>query len=198
VSRLTISTEFEGMLTILGSESSFTNEIETVVLPENADVVRRIIHGLYATRHQPDTLPDPSLDLLHADVKFHQKYNIEVTRPEAESALTAALGKDPFAGLAYASRHDDLALGRQAIELLRFDQNGFDIWVAMADNKPSWQLALASLLLPNPSFHHVLQEPDYLTAYPALPTRFPRQARATDDCKSNINLKEVAKQFSPK
>lgn len=103
------------------AETSSLNGPRTVLLPENADVVKRIIHGLYAARHKPDILPEPSLELLHAHVMFHQKYNIKVSRFAAESALTAALRKDSFAGIAYASRLDDLTLGRQAIELLRFD-----------------------------------------------------------------------------
>ena len=164
-SRLTISTVFENMMTSLGPETSRSNGPRTVLLPENADVVQRIIHGLYAARHKPDILPEPSLELLHADVMFHQKYNIKVSRSDAESALTAALRKNPFAGIAYAGRLDDLTLGRQAIELLRFDpvhKGGvFDLWAAMADIKPSWQLALASLLLPYQSFHHVQANPAF-------------------------------------
>jgi hypothetical protein len=110
-----------------------------------------MLHGLYAARHTPSILPKPTLETLYANVKLHRKYNIEITRGKADDELLKMLKQDPFAGLAYASRQNDLDLSRQAIQLIRFDtdmEHHFDLWKKMVDVKPSWQLALARLLLP--------------------------------------------------
>jgi hypothetical protein len=147
---LTISSESERIITLLTPESVFADGTESLVLEETAEELSRMVHGLYAARHTPSILPKPTLEMLYANVKLHKKYNIEITRGKADDKLHKMLKHYPFAGLAYASRQNDLDLGRQAIRPIRFDtdmEHHFDLWKKMVDVKPSWQLGLARLLL---------------------------------------------------
>jgi hypothetical protein len=98
------------------------------------------------------------------------------------------LKQDPFAGLAYASRQNDLDLSRQAIQLIRFDtdmEHYFDLWKKMVDVKPSWQLALARLLLP-------------VYAYENLPYEYPFKGGSSLEVKCDIDLDQVALASEPK
>jgi hypothetical protein len=97
------------------------------------------------------------------------------------------LKQDPFAGLAYASRQNDLDLGRQGIRLIRFDtdlEHHFDLWKKMTDVKHSWQLALASLLL-------------RVYAYQNPPCEYPLRGGTTLEVNCDIDLDQVALGFSP-
>jgi hypothetical protein len=182
---LTTSTVFKDMLTLPLSSQFATDESETVALDEPSDLIAKMLHGLYAARHDPKNLPESTLELLHAHVKLHDKYDIKVTRAQAENTLHTALYKSPFAGLAYASQINDLTLGRQAIELIRFDYK-FDLWMSLSDVKPSWQLALAQLLLPT---HPNAQ---------AKSTAVVQRGKVTIENKYVIDLKDVASRFNPK
>jgi hypothetical protein len=135
------------------TEAVFSNE--EINLEETADVMERILHGLISTQYDPNFLSSPTLRQLHAAVKAHDKYDIEINRLKATLAFKSALKNDPWAGLAYASHINDLTLGRHAIELLQFDKiekDGTGFWGMMADVKPSWQIALARLILPEIAF----------------------------------------------
>lgn len=147
-----------------------------------------MLHGLYAARHTPSILPDPTLEMLYADIKLHKKYNIKVTRADADVKLHMMLKQNPFAGLAFASHQNDLLLGRQAIRLIRFEtdmEHHFDLWNKMADVKHSWQLALASLLL-------------RVYAYDNPPYDYPLREATTLEVKCDIDLDQVALAFNPK
>ena len=146
-----------------------------------------MLHGPYAARHTPSILPEPTLETIYANVKLHKKYNIEITRGKADDELHQMLKHDPFAGLAYASRQNDLDLGRQTIRLIQFDtdmEHHFDLWKKMADIKPSWQLALASLLL-------------RVYAYQNPPYEYPLRGGTTLEVNCDIDLDQVALAFSP-
>lgn len=87
------------------------------------------------------------MDQLYNLSKFCDKFDFDRGRAHATAALRSMLRKDPFAGLAYASRTNNLALGKQAIELLElaaFLTGQFDLWEVMSEVKPSWQIALAN------------------------------------------------------
>jgi hypothetical protein len=146
------------------------------------------MHDLYAARHTPSILPKPTLEMLYANVKLHKKYNIEITRGKADNQLHQMLKQDPFAGLAYASRQNDLDLGRQAIGLIQCDtdmEHHLRLWEKMVDVKPSWQLALASLLLP-------------VYAYKNSPYEYPFKGGSSLEVKCDIDLDQVALAFNPK
>ena len=184
---LTISSEFERIITLLAPESVSADGTESLVLEETAEELSRMLHGLYAARHAPSILPQPTLEMLYANVKLHKKYKIEITRAEAYDELHQMLKQDPFAGLAYASRQNDLDLGRQAIRLIQFDtdmEHHFDLWKKMADVKHSWQLALASLLL-------------RVYAYQNPPYEYPLRGGTTLEVNCDIDLEQVALAFSP-
>ena len=184
---LTISSEFERIITLLTPESVSVDGTEPLVLEETAEELSRMLHGLYAARHAPSILPQPTFEMLYANVQLHKKYKIEITRGRADDELHKMLKQDPFAGLAYASRQNDLDLGRQAIRLIRFNtdmEHHFDLWKKMADIRPSWQLALASLLL-------------RVYAYDNPPREYPFKGATTLEFKCDINLDQVALAFSP-
>jgi hypothetical protein len=188
MSMLTISSEFERIITLLAPESVSADGTESLVLEENAEELSRMLHGLYAARHTSNILPKPTLEMLYANVKLHQKYNIEITRGKADDKLHKMLKQDPFAGLAFASRQNDLDLGRQAIRLIRFEtdmEHHFDLWKKMVDVKPSWQLALASLLL-------------RVYAYDNPPYEYPLRRATTLEVNCDIDLDQVALAFNPK
>jgi hypothetical protein len=185
---LNISFEFERIITLLAPESVSVDGTEPLVLEETAEELSRMLHGLYAARHTPSILPNPTLETLYANVKLHKKYNIEITRGEADDELHRMLKQDPFAGIAYASRQNDLDLGRQAIRLIQFDtdmERHFDLWKKMVNVKPSWQLALASLLL-------------RVYAYGNPPYEYPLRRATTLEVNCDIDLDQVALAFNLK
>jgi hypothetical protein len=149
---LTISTFFGDMFSLPDTNVvPFPNE--QIDLDEPAEVIERALHGLYSAHMNDIALrtQTPSLEVLHATVKFHDKFNMDMGREPAEAALHCGIKRDPIAAFAYASRHKDVALARQAIRLIRFgtEQSGLiDLWSIMADAKTSWQLALAKMVTP--------------------------------------------------
>jgi len=185
---LTISSEFERIITLLAPESVSADGTESLVLEETAEELSRMLHGLYAARHASSMLPQPTLEMLYANVKLHKKYNIEITRGKADDELQKMLKQDPLAGLANASRQNDIILGRQAVRLIRFDtdmEHHFDLWKKMADVKHSWQLALASLLL-------------RIYAYENSPYEYYLRRTTTLEVNCDIDLDQVALAFNPK
>ena len=90
-------------------------------------------------------------------LQSHDKFQVPNARRAAERRLESDLEQDPFAGFAFASHHDDLHLGRMAIELidLQVGVGGrLDFWKQISDARPSWQLALAQLVMPFISRYH--------------------------------------------
>ena len=126
---------------------------EPINLDEPADVIERMLHGLYSSHYDPAVLPLPSLRQLHLAAKAHDKFDIGINQSKANMALYLALKGDPWTGFAYASHINDLELGRRAIQLMRFNEGeedpDFDLWESLADVKPAWQLAFAKVLSPN-------------------------------------------------
>jgi hypothetical protein len=115
---------------------SFPNQ--SIDLDEPAEVIERVLHGLYASRL--NDCSNPSLKVLHAAVRFHDKFNIETGLKTAEEALQLGITRDPFAAFAYASQQGDLALGRQAIRLIRLGSEQsrmIKLWSMMSYAKPS-------------------------------------------------------------
>jgi hypothetical protein len=133
-----------------GLESSPTNE--PIKLDEAAGVVARLLCGIYSKHYAPPVLSIVVLDFLHDTVRAHDKFDIQTDQSETKMALQAALTAQPWTGLAYASHINDLALGKRAIELIRLDEvnnYGSSIWELLSRMKPTWQIALARLILPS-------------------------------------------------
>jgi hypothetical protein len=169
---------------------SFPNQ--PIDLDEPAEVIERVLHGLYASRL--NDCSNPSLEILHAAIRFHDKFNIETGLKTAEEALQLGITRDPFAAFAYASQRGDLALGRQAIRLIRVGSGGnrmIKLWSMMSEAKPSWQLALAELE-PAPSCDYSVAvlcdfvNKDGSSSHVSIKTRF------------EIDMDEVAARFDPK
>jgi hypothetical protein len=112
---LTISTFFGDMFSLPDTNvvPSLNKQID---LDELAGVIERALYGLHTAQMNDITLRTQaaSLEVLHATVKFYDKFSIEMGRNAAENALNLGIERDPFAALAYASRQNDVALGRQA------------------------------------------------------------------------------------
>jgi len=164
--------------------------MEPFIVEETAEVLGRMLHGLYAARHAPTILSSPTLDEIYANVKIHRKYKIDVTLYDANAKLHTALAQDPFAGLAYASQKNDLELGRQAIRLIQFktdSSNYCDLWEMMRNVKPTWQLALAKLLLPIYAFRQRDSASD--DHY--------RKGAMIVDVYHNVDLNQIALTFEP-
>jgi hypothetical protein len=69
---LTISSEFERIITLIAPESVSADGTEPLVLEETAEELSRMLHGLYAARHTSSILPKPTLETLDANFKLHQ------------------------------------------------------------------------------------------------------------------------------
>jgi len=161
-------------------------------LDEPAEVIERALHGLYSAHMNdiPLWMQTPSLEVLHATVNFHDKFDMDMGRETAEAALHIGIKRDPIAAFAYASRHKDVAFARQAIRLIRFgsEQSGFvDLWSMMADAKASWQLALAKVVIPLFKFDYSCNDYRYdgSSSHVYLETRY------------EIDMDEVAATFDP-
>ena len=188
---LNISTFFRDMFTLPTTGTAIE---EPINLEETADVLGRLLNGIFSSQFDPSILPAKGLGQLHALAKAHDKFGIETHQFEAKAAFNSALKDDPWAGLAHASHINDLELGRNAIQLMRLDKTyDSDIWELLSDVKPTWQIALARLVLPkmkNESCdYYDGDEEDRLTDvewYGMSSTKF------------RISMKEVAKRFNPK
>jgi hypothetical protein len=111
----------------------------------------------YDIRTGLSTRKDHDLAFNYLVLRSHDKFQVPDARRAAERRLQSNLEQDPFAGFAFASRHDDLHLGRMAIKLidLQVGVGGrLDFWKRISDAKPSWQLALAQLVMPFISRYH--------------------------------------------
>jgi hypothetical protein len=100
---------------------------------------------------------DHDLAFNYSVLRSHDKFQVPDARRAAECRLESNLEQDPFAGFAFASQHDDLQLGRKAIKLidLQVGVGGrLDFWKQISEAKPSWQLALAQLVMPFISRYH--------------------------------------------
>jgi hypothetical protein len=173
----------------------FTNQ--PIELDEPAEVIERVLRSLYTARMYESVSASPSLKVLYAAVKFHDKFNIDTGRKSAEEALHLESTKDPFAAFAYASQQGDLALARKAIKLIRFgsEQRGnANLWAMMSDAKPTWQLALAKIVTPIFTYNHDHNYRDY------------RRYATDGNCSSShvsletrceINMDQVAAKFEP-
>ena len=180
--RLTISPVFKTLLTQPIPASSSTDQTAKVEMDVPATVLSRFIHGAYAARHHPVILPEPDLATLDAIVKLHKKFTFTVTQHQAEEDSLMALKSDPFAGLAYASRQNDVELGRQAIELIEFDtrsDNEYDLWDKVSNVEPLWRLTFMRLALPT-----------YTTQIGDGPVSLRAKCR--------LGVVDIARQFDPK
>jgi hypothetical protein len=179
------------------TEAASVNEV--INLEETADVIERILHGLYSSRYDPSVLSSPCLRQLHAAVKAHDKFDIQTNQFKATMSFESALKRDPWAGLAFASHINDLALGRDAIKLIRLHkiyEGGAGIWEMMSDIKPNWQIAFARLILPKihsefPEYYHV----DFADA---MTDKESSERNVTFSTKCKINMARVAASFDPK
>jgi hypothetical protein len=169
---------------------------QQIDLDEPAEVIERALNGLYSAHMNDIALrtQTPGLEVLHATVKFHDKFNMDMGRETAERALHLGIKRDPFAALAYASRQDDVDLGRQAIKLIRFGSEEYgdvSLWARMSDIKPSWQLAFAKLTIPTFSYQYhkgpVLERDDEWSSIDV----------ELETYQHVFNMEDVAKLFDP-
>ena len=128
------------------------DQAQPIFIDEKAEVLALMISELqnHESRTGPSSRKDHGLAINHSVLKAHDKYQISDGRRAAERRLKRDLEVDPFAGFAYASWNADLDLGRQAIGLMDLlGDDEIDFWEEISDAKPSWQLALAQLAMPD-------------------------------------------------
>jgi hypothetical protein len=193
---LNISTFFRDMFSLPNGGTWLSSVNDSVNLEETADVIERILYPIYSSHYYPLVLEkeEERLGQLHAIVKAHDKFDIETNRFQAETAFKWALAEDPWAGLAYASHDNDLEVGRFAIQYLQLDDlNHNDIWEVLSDVKPSWQIALAKLILPKVKTE-ILNHYDDDEEDPGSGVEW----FGTSSTKSRVNMRELAKDFNPK
>jgi hypothetical protein len=136
--------------------SSNQNHPEPIFIDERADVLALVLSGLHLSRdfcsHSDQLRTGPDVTALHAAVKAYDKYDIEDdSYALVQEALKEALHKGSFQVFAIASRHNNLDLGRMAIQWMTHSPrqaDKFDFWQEMTDATLSWQVALARLLMP--------------------------------------------------
>ena len=165
---------------------------QPIDLDEPADVIERVLHGLYASRL--NNRSDPSLEVLQAAVRSHDKFNIDTGLKMAEEALHRGITKDPFAAFTYASQQGDLDLGRQAIRLIRLDSGEnriIKLWSMMSDAKPSWQLALADLVDPTPSRNY------FVAVHCDFVNKNGSSSQVSIETRCEIDMNRVAAKFEP-
>jgi hypothetical protein len=68
---------------------------QPIELDEPAEVIERVLRSLYTARMYESVSARPSLKVLHAAFKFHDKFNIDTGRKSAEEALHLEITKDP-------------------------------------------------------------------------------------------------------
>jgi hypothetical protein len=151
---------------------------EPIYIDEKAEVLCLVVFGLYQHHYQAKretVMKDvgnkqlvfeyqdffdsqretmgKALDRLQAISRFHHKYEIDVTRELVDAELLEVLRRNPCQGFAYASRCDDLELGRRAISLMEFtsfgshdDRDHVGFWDDIEEVRPSWQAAFAKLV----------------------------------------------------
>jgi len=165
-----------------------TDQTQPIFIDEKADVLALMISDLqgHESRTGISSGKDHGLAVNHSVLKAHDKFQVSDGRRAAERRLKWDLEVDPFAAFAYASWKADLDLGRQAIGLMDLLGGGvIDFWQEISDAKPSWQLALAQLAMPDMTRRYIYT-PNGGKKVPYL------QVTVDTDLKSN------AAEFSPK
>jgi non-ribosomal peptide synthetase component F len=191
---LNISTFFSDMFSLPNAGIGASSVNASINLEETADVIERMLYAIHSSQYAPLVLEASSLRQLHAAVKVHDKFDIETNRFQAETAFKWALAEDPWAGLAYASHDNDLEVGRFAIQYLQLhDLNHNDIWEVLSDVKPSWQIALAKLILPKVKIE-ILNRYDDDEEDPGSGIEW----FGASSTQSRVNMRELAKNFNPK
>jgi len=142
---------FKDMFSLPASNLN-TDQAQPIFIDESAEVLALMLSDLQAHegRIGLSSGKDHGLAINHSVLKALDKYQVTDSRQEAERRLKWDLEIDPFAGFAHASWNADLDLGRQAIahmDLLLGCE--IDFWDMISDAKPSWQLALAQLAMPD-------------------------------------------------
>lgn len=162
-----------------------TDQFEPIFIDEKADVLALLLHNSQRNRCWDDLVPlKADVTILHAAVMATDKFDVDDPQDELDDALDYALDQTPFRIFATASRQNNLHLGKMAIKNMTHSRHRvgkFDFWQEVSEATPSWQVALARLLLPKPTLWKTDNgEDNDVTAL------------------SQIDMDQVAENFSPK
>jgi len=143
--QLTISEVFQDMFSLAVADQ--VDQSEPIFIDEKAEILAIMLSDLrdyYSAQDRVSGHEDHDLATNYFVARTHGKFQITDVRRVAKHQLNDSLRRDPFAGLAFASRQDDVKLGRKAIKLMSFsnclkgpgvDSIGF--WKKISDVKPS-------------------------------------------------------------
>lgn len=149
---LTISEFFRDMFDLPASDLNI-DPFQPIFIDEKSEVLAIMISDLRELSCQSETSSAASHGIAtdYSVMLAHDKFQATEGLIAAQRRLECSLSVNPFAGFAIASRSHDLRLGRRAIRHINLQViNGgqLDFWHEIADAKPSWQLALAQLVMP--------------------------------------------------
>ena len=147
---LKLSSVFKDMFS-LPTNTLSDNQMEPISVDATADAIALMLIDLeqHESEVKREKLPG-DLDVLHAAADLQAKFEMS-SSSISMARFNAELERDPFAGFAFASRRKDLFLGRRMIRNMSFkpDSAGqVDFWKRISNAKPTWQLALARLMMP--------------------------------------------------
>ena len=131
-----------------------TDRSEPIFVDERADVLALVLSHLHGD-HEYDRQAglEEDISVFHAAVKAYDKFDIEIAR-KVNADFKAAIREDPFKVFTIASQQNNLDLGRMAIKNMTHTPRRvgkFDFWQEVSGATLPWQVALARLLVPNPS-----------------------------------------------
>jgi hypothetical protein len=155
-SQLTFSEFFKDMFSLSTTEPNF-DQSQPIFIDEKAetlaimlsDIQNHDLHSRQSAHQKYDLATNYSV------VRANDKYQVSNALREASCRLQDSLKVDPFAAFAFASRQDDVELGRDAIGFMDLEHHlagsypgELNLWKKLSETKPSWQVALAQLILP--------------------------------------------------
>jgi len=191
--QLTISEVFQDMFSL--PVANQVDQTEPIFIDEKAEILAIMLSDLrdyYSVQDRISGHEDHDLATNYFVARTHDKFQITDVRQVAKHRLNDSLRRDPFAGLAFASRQDDVKLGRKAIKLMSFSKwlkgprvGSIGFWEKISDVKPSWRLALAELLMPVITVSREKRGSDTV-------------ARSHLEAPVYTNMKAIAKNFEPK
>lgn len=119
-----------------------------VKVDESASDLGKLFSCLGTDSHNAQRLPN-DFDSAELILRLAEKYEVRSLIVTARVHFVKLLESEPFKLIQYASRTNDIELAKRTIRNMGSSTyDGIDIWKAMADWPPAWQIEYARLVTP--------------------------------------------------
>lgn len=151
-----ISDVFKDLFSLPASDMNI-DKSQPIFIDEKAEVLALMLSDIHEHdfRSRVSSLRNHDIAINYSVLQSHDKFQVPVAREAADRRMEDHLNQDPYAVFAFASRQNDLELGRRAIRSMDLFKastpygSRVDFWSKIKDARPNWQVALAVLVMPD-------------------------------------------------